>query len=341
MLFGKKKDTEVESVGMLSEAEKMGIRISELRRKRNLTQNELAEKLGISFQAVSSWERGMTMPDIMNLKELAGILEVTSDELLDSVREDAEMYDRKDNPFDSPESEDRSIRESDMGSAGETSEEDDEEESSDEDGDFYSHFSLLPFISEEDLFASVNERMDESGKPVPFEVLVSMAPFLDKEKLGKIFEKAVSMGAKPDLHFAASLFPFLGDEKVQDIVMKHEPRDRDLERHLLPAAAPFLSEERLLEAAEALYSPGEYMTTMDFLNLAPFLSKESNGRLLSKVKSDKGDILNDKQFISSSVPFLPEKLLSEILKGSLDGENDFVETDETNGINETGNSQDN
>ncbi len=180
MLFGKKKDTEVESVGMLSEAEKMGIRISELRRKRNLTQNELAEKLGISFQAVSSWERGMTMPDIMNLKELAGILEVTSDELLDSVREDAEMYDRKDNPFDSPESEDRSIRESDMGSAGETSEEDDEEESSDEDGDFYSHFSLLPFISEEDLFASVNERMDESGKPVPFEVLVSMAPFLDK-----------------------------------------------------------------------------------------------------------------------------------------------------------------
>lgn len=149
------------------------------------------------------------------------------------------------------------------------------------------------------------------------------------------------MGAKPDLHFAASLFPFLGDEKVQDIVMKHEPRDRDLERHLLPAAAPFLSEERLLEAAEALFSPGEYMTTMDFLSLAPFLSKESNGRLLSKVKSDKGDILNDKQFISSSVPFLPEKLLSEILKGSLDGENDFVETDETNGINETGNSQDN
>ncbi len=77
MLFGKKKDTEVESVGMLSQAEKMGLRISELRRKRNLTQNELAEKLGISFQAVSSWERGMKMPDIMNLKELAGILEVT------------------------------------------------------------------------------------------------------------------------------------------------------------------------------------------------------------------------------------------------------------------------
>ncbi len=115
----------------------------------------------------------------------------------------------------------------------------------------------------------------------------------------------------------------------------------EIDRQLLSGAAPFLSEERILEYAEEIYKPGEEMTTMDFLSLAPFLSKESNGRLLSKVKSDKGDILSDKQFISSAAPFLPGELLSEILKGSLDGENDFVETDETNGINETGNSQDN
>ncbi|MBD5474343.1 MAG: helix-turn-helix domain-containing protein [Lachnospiraceae bacterium] len=59
-----------------------GRRISELRKKQNMTQMELADKLGISFQAVSNWERGNTMPDISKLPELAQIFNVTTDDLL-------------------------------------------------------------------------------------------------------------------------------------------------------------------------------------------------------------------------------------------------------------------
>jgi len=60
----------------------VGKRISELRKKCNLTQFELADRLGISFQAVSNWERGNSMPDISKLPELAEILNTTIDELV-------------------------------------------------------------------------------------------------------------------------------------------------------------------------------------------------------------------------------------------------------------------
>ena len=62
--------------------QKIGERIAGLRRERNLTQADLAEWLGISYQAVSSWERGATMPDISKLVELSRALGTTVDALL-------------------------------------------------------------------------------------------------------------------------------------------------------------------------------------------------------------------------------------------------------------------
>ncbi len=60
----------------------LGQRISTLRHKKKLTQDELAEKLGISPQAVSKWENDQTCPDISLLPLLAKILGVSVDELL-------------------------------------------------------------------------------------------------------------------------------------------------------------------------------------------------------------------------------------------------------------------
>ena len=52
-------------------------RIVEARKSKGYTQVELADKLGVTFQAVSSWETGKTIPDTWNLIELAKILEVS------------------------------------------------------------------------------------------------------------------------------------------------------------------------------------------------------------------------------------------------------------------------
>jgi transcriptional regulator with XRE-family HTH domain len=67
-------------------AETVGRKISILRKKRGITQMELANRLGISFQAVSNWERGVAMPDIGNLKLLAQVLETTTDCILGDER---------------------------------------------------------------------------------------------------------------------------------------------------------------------------------------------------------------------------------------------------------------
>lgn len=56
--------------------------IKDLRIKNNLTQKEFAEKLGVTYQAVSKWENGRNMPDIMLIKEISNIFNVDIDELL-------------------------------------------------------------------------------------------------------------------------------------------------------------------------------------------------------------------------------------------------------------------
>ena len=59
----------------------MGERIAAQRRASDMTQAALAEKLGVSAQAVSQWERGETMPDILLLPEIADVFGVTIDNL--------------------------------------------------------------------------------------------------------------------------------------------------------------------------------------------------------------------------------------------------------------------
>lgn len=62
--------------------EKVGEQIVALRKAKALTQSELGERLGVSFQAVSKWERGETLPDVTLLPDLAKILETTVDFIL-------------------------------------------------------------------------------------------------------------------------------------------------------------------------------------------------------------------------------------------------------------------
>ena len=61
---------------------KIGKFIAERRKKENLTQMQLAEKLGITDKAISKWERGISMPDPSIMLELCGILKINVNELL-------------------------------------------------------------------------------------------------------------------------------------------------------------------------------------------------------------------------------------------------------------------
>lgn len=60
----------------------LGKMIFDLRKKKNVTQDELAAELGVTAAAISKWENGYTLPDILMLCALADYFAVTTDELL-------------------------------------------------------------------------------------------------------------------------------------------------------------------------------------------------------------------------------------------------------------------
>ena len=60
----------------------LGAMIAELRKQHGMTQLELAEKMGVTDKAVSKWERDLSCPDINSIPNLAEILDVSVEELM-------------------------------------------------------------------------------------------------------------------------------------------------------------------------------------------------------------------------------------------------------------------
>ena len=71
---------------------KIGSFIQDKRKEKNITQSELAEKLGITDRAVSKWERGICLPDSGIMQDLCNILDITINDLFSG-----EVVDMKDN----------------------------------------------------------------------------------------------------------------------------------------------------------------------------------------------------------------------------------------------------
>ena len=74
---------------------KIGKFISECRKKQNLTQAELADKLSITDRAVSKWETGRAMPDSSLMLELCEILKITVNDLLSGEVVSMSEYNKK------------------------------------------------------------------------------------------------------------------------------------------------------------------------------------------------------------------------------------------------------
>ena len=66
--------------------EKVGRFIAQRRKNKKLTQQELAEKLGVSEKAISNWENGRNMPDVSLYKALCDILDISIEELINGEK---------------------------------------------------------------------------------------------------------------------------------------------------------------------------------------------------------------------------------------------------------------
>lgn len=75
--------------------EKIGKFIAQLRKEKNMTQNELANRLGITDRAISKWENGRGMPDLSLIKDLCKELDITINELLSGEKISKQDYQNK------------------------------------------------------------------------------------------------------------------------------------------------------------------------------------------------------------------------------------------------------
>jgi len=75
--------------------EKIGNFILELRKEKNMTQQELADKIGVTDKAISKWENGRGMPDLSLMKPLCRELDISINELISGERIDKKDYQEK------------------------------------------------------------------------------------------------------------------------------------------------------------------------------------------------------------------------------------------------------
>ena len=74
---------------------KIGKFIAELRKEQNMTQKQLAERVGVSDKTISKWECGNGLPELCTIPELCRILGINMNELLSGERLAAENYSTK------------------------------------------------------------------------------------------------------------------------------------------------------------------------------------------------------------------------------------------------------
>lgn len=268
----------------------IGRKIASLRKERNLTQMDLADIMGVSYQAVSNWERGNSMPDISKLTTLTTALNINIEDLL----EDTKPMELIKHVIDGTESnyiEDNSISADILVEVAPilkpTQTQGILEKIIDENEDeilIHDLIELAPFLETEyldslaDKLTKVNQTSD----------LVGLAPFLSEEAVDKAARKI----AQTNLREIISLAPFISEETLDSLALKADGNDNF---NNLVALAPFLSKETLSTIAINFFENGG--TVNKLAALAPFLTKETLATLADEIVKKDG--------VKALLPILP------------------------------------
>lgn len=193
----------------------VGKKIAELRKSHNMTQFELADKLGISFQAVSNWERGNSMPDISKLPEIAELFSTSIDEIL-GKRNDVLTEISEGNKIEFEKY---------------------SEEEIDEAATVMQPQQIAKMIDMIDIF-DVSESSNDNIKGIG-----SLLPFLDKKYIEELVDKFRKSGKSIKM-----FLPFLSYSKIDSLVCECIQKGERINYFL-----PFLHKNRVRELAFAAF----------------------------------------------------------------------------------------
>ncbi len=226
---------------------KVAANIKEARIAQNMTQMSLADAMEVSYQAVSNWERGNSMPDIAKLEQLCQILQISFAQLFGAENESLTIA---------------KVTGKDESSAI-TLEEIKE---------------LAPLLSPRKIkqLLEHNRRLDkeesaQAENKIDCSVLIGLAPFLEQEDLENL---AAGLEGEINPEDLISLAPFLGRNSL-DKLSRNLTGEADIE--IIMGLAPFLSEKGLSNLLQ------HYQGNLNWehiMSLAPFLGQDSLKNLL-------------------------------------------------------------
>ena len=294
---------------------RIGQTIARLRREQNLTQMALADLMGVSFQAVSNWERGQSMPDVSKLPELADIFSVSVDELLGrqappivthAMKDDLDEY-LQSAPVSLPEA----VQVAPVLLPGHM------EQITDQLLGLRDLLSLTKLVRDE---ASARASAAELPADIRAPELIDLLPYLSTEKVD-----ALLRGNAADEAFVSACLPFASSRLLTEIASTWERDGRDIQPLLpfLPTEAVERIASGRMEAGQPWHSLTPFLrtSTVDRIvcameargesisALAPFMSSGALERIFL-------DRLRQKKPVRSLLPFVGSDLLSRLADAS-------------------------
>lgn len=263
---------------------KVARKIKQARAERNMTQMDLADAMGVSYQAVSNWERGNSMPDISKLEELCRVLELSIGELLGVESRETRAVEKM------LTQEDAALTVEELSGIApllppeqmkEQTRKNSEEKTA---WNLEAIVEMAPFL-DDDFLDEIVESMEVNS----LGELKKLAPFLREETLDRLVRKA----PMEDLKGITELLPFL-EEKTLDYLAKQCEGNVDPE--MLENLAPFLSEEALDTLTMSCLRRGE---RKNLSKLYPFLGEDTLHEIARELMK-RGDMKGLKE----AAPFL-------------------------------------
>ena len=294
----------------------IGKKIKQARIDRNMTQMNLADAMGVSYQAVSNWERGNSMPDISKLGDLCEALQITVNELLgiespavakamaqeeltvEELVEVAPVLPPKTMQFNVQQMQSRL-------QAGLAKMSEKLEQTFGDGGTFETRMSKV--VEEMDAGnVTVHIRAGKNkGRKLDLNRIADMAPFLDEASLNQLLENA----DLSDLDGLENLAPFLSRETLEKLVERADPDDLEV----IADIAPFLSRDALDKLTRKCAESGK----LDEIGeLAPFLSKETLDWLVLTAMKREMDVDFEELY-----PFMSKDSLQKLVKYLVENQN--------------------
>ena len=262
-------------------AKLIGSYISNMRKNKNMTQVELAEKVSVTHQAVSKWERGESLPDLGVLVELAPLFDCSVDHLLNGgtvnrgnkgIGALAEMVSDQRHHEAAGIINNGEAEPDALATLGPVIKPDALKDVTQLVSESVLHVNnlvaLAPFLDNETLTAALQKTNQES---ITKGALLSLAPFM---KSSMVDEWATLHSGSLNEVDILNLAPFMEDALDQVV---HEKEWSRVDKTTLVSLAPFVKGETLAHLLEASQ---EELPLESLMELAPFLDKHLDGILL-------------------------------------------------------------